>query len=158
MSLIFYLYFYNEILFINHKNMMILKYFLTFLAWFFTLLVLDYIWLGSVTKDFIIREFWNMVTVQDGKITINILAWILAWISIALLVVVFVSTKYTSLKDVLLYSALIWFLSYSMYDLTNLTFLNNYSLKFTIVDIAWGTFACSMVWLTSYLVFSNFWK
>lgn len=136
--------------------MMILKYFLTFLAWFFTLLVLDYIWLGSVTKDFIIREFWNMVTVQDGKITINILAWILAWISIALLVVVFVSTKYTSLKDVLLYSALIWFLSYSMYDLTNLTFLNNYSLKFTIVDIAWGTFACSMVWLTSYLVFSNF--
>lgn len=136
--------------------MMILKYFLTFLAWFFTLLVLDYIWLGSVTKDFIIREFWNMVTVQDGKITINILAWILAWISIALLVVVFVSTKYTSLKDVLVYSALIWFLSYSMYDLTNLTFLNNYSLKFTIVDIAWGTFACSMVWLTSYLVFSNF--
>ena len=138
--------------------MMILKYFLTFLAWFFTLLVLDYIWLGSVTKDFIIREFWNMVTVQDGKITINILAWILAWISIALLVVVFVSTKYTSLKDVLLYSALIWFLSYSMYDLTNLTFLNNYSLKFTMVDIAWWTFACSMVWLTSYLVFSNFWK
>lgn len=136
--------------------MMILKYFLTFLAWFFTLLVLDYIWLGSVTKDFIIREFWNMVTVQDGKITINILAWILAWISISLLVVVFVSTKYTNLKDVLLYSALIWFLSYSMYDLTNLTFLNNYSLKFTIVDIAWGTFACSMVWLTSYLVFSNF--
>lgn len=138
--------------------MIILKYFLTFLAWFFTLLILDYIWLGSVTKDFIIREFWNMVTVQDGKITINIFAWILAWISIALLVVVFVSTKYTNVKDVLFYSALIWFLSYSMYDLTNLTFLNNYSLKFTIVDILWGTFACSMVWLTSYLVFSNFWK
>lgn len=137
---------------------MILKYFLTFLAWFFTLLVLDYFWLGTVTKDFIIREFWNMVTVENGKITINILAWILAWISISLLVVVFVSTKYTNLKDVLLYSALIWFLSYSMYDLTNLTFLNNYSLKFTIVDIAWGTFACSMVWLTSYLVFSNFSK
>ncbi|MGE4443370.1 MAG: DUF2177 family protein [Candidatus Altimarinota bacterium] len=136
--------------------MIILKYFLTFLAGFFTLLILDYIWLGSVTKDFIIREFGNMVTVQDGKITINIFAGILAWISIALLVVVFVSTKYTNVKDVLFYSALIGFLSYSMYDLTNLTFLNNYSLKFTIVDIAWGTFACSMVGLTSYLVFSNF--
>ncbi|MBE2256188.1 DUF2177 family protein [bacterium] len=24
-----------------------------------------------------------------------------------------------------------------MYDLTNLTFINNYSLKFTLVDIAW---------------------
>lgn len=138
--------------------MMILKYFLTFLAWFFTLLVLDYIWLWTITKDFIIREFWNMVTVENWKITINIFAWILAWISIALLVVVFVSTKYTSIKEVLIYSALIWFLSYSMYDLTNLTFLNNYSLKFTIVDISWWTFACSMVWLTSYLVFSNFWK
>lgn len=138
--------------------MMILKYFLTFLAWFFTLLVLDYIWLWTITKDFIIREFWNMVTVENGKITINIFAWILAWISIALLVVVFVSTKYTSFKDVLIYSALIWFLSYSMYDLTNLTFLNNYSLKFTIVDIAWWTFVCSMVWLVSYLVFSNLWK
>lgn len=126
-------------------------------VWFITLLVLDYIWLGIVTKDFIIREFWNLVAVKDWSIEVNLSAGLLAWAAISALVVTFVTLQFQGYGQVALYWALIGFLSYAMYDLTNLTFIQNYSLKFPLVDIAWGTFACSMVGLTSYS-FYNFIK
>lgn len=126
-------------------------------VWFITLLVLDYIWLGIVTKDFIIREFWNLVVVKDWSIEVNLSAGLLAWAAISALVVTFVTLQFQGYGQVALYWALIGFLSYAMYDLTNLTFIQNYSLKFTLVDIAWGTFVCSMVALTSYS-FYNFIK
>lgn len=126
-------------------------------VWFITLLVLDYIWLGIVTKDFIIREFWNLVAVKDWSIEVNLSAGLLAWAAISALVVTFVTLQFQGYGQVALYWALIGFLSYAMYDLTNLTFIQNYSLKFTLVDIVWGTFACSMVALSSYS-FYNFIK
>lgn len=124
---------------------------------FLTLLVLDYLWLGIVTKDFIIREFGNLVAVENGSIKINLTAGLIAWAVISILVVTFVTLQFQWYGNILMYWALIWFLSYAMYDLTNLTFIQNYSLKFTLVDIAWWTFACSMVALTSYS-FYNFIK
>ena len=124
---------------------------------FITLLILDYIWLWIVTKDFIIREFWNLVAVENGSIKINLAAGLIAWAVISILVVTFVTLQFEWYGNILMYGAVIGFLSYGMYDLTNLTFIQNYSLKFTLVDIAWGTFACSMVALSSYS-FYNFIK
>lgn len=124
---------------------------------FVTLLILDYIWLGLITKDFIIREFGNLVAVENGSIKVNLTAGLIAWAVISILVVTFVTLQFEGYWNILMYGALMWFLSYWMYDLTNLTFIQNYSLKFTLVDIAWGTFVCSMVALTSYS-FYNFIK
>lgn len=137
--------------------MEILKILGVYFVWFMTLMVLDYIWLGIVTKDFIIREFWNLIAVENGSIKINLTAGLIAWAVISVLVVTFVTLQFQGYGNIVLYWALIGFLSYAMYDLTNLTFIQNYSLKFTLVDIAWGTFACSMVALTSYS-FYNFIK
>lgn len=73
---------------------------------------------------------------------------------IVLLIYVFVirSGYAHSYVSALGYGALMGFLSYAMYDLTNLTFLKNYSLAFTMVDIAWGTFLCGLVALVMYSV------
>lgn len=139
------------------KNMDILKIIGVYGVWFITLLVLDYIWLGIITKDFIIREFWNLIAVKKGSIEINLPAGLLAWAVISALVVTFVTLQFQGYGQIALYWALIGFLSYAMYDLTNLTFIQNYSLKFTLVDIAWWTFACCMVAVTSYS-FYNFIK
>jgi uncharacterized membrane protein len=109
-----------------------------------------------VTKEFIIKEFGTLITVTDGKIDIKLWAGLLAWFSIAVMVVTFVTLRFTGYPQILLYWALMWFMMYAMYDLTNLTFLTGYSLKFTLVDIAWGTFACSTVALTSYFVLTKF--
>ncbi len=136
--------------------MEILKYLAVYAAGFMTILVLDYIWLGIVTKDFIIKEFWNLITVKDWKIDINLGAGVLAWLSIAMMVVTFVTLRFTGYKDIILYWALMGWMMYAMYDLTNLTFLTGYSLTFTLVDIAWGTFACTLIAVNSYYVLTLF--
>lgn len=135
--------------------MEIIKIFWVYFIWFITLLILDYIWLWYITKDFIIREFWNLVTIQeDWSIKINLVAWLTAWIIISSMIVTFVTLKYDNIWQIALYWALLWFMSYAMYDLTNLTFINNYSLKFTIVDILWWTFACMMIAINSFYFYN----
>jgi uncharacterized membrane protein len=149
------LYYYNS-LFGNFCFMDFLKYISVFSAWFITILILDTIWLWSVVKDFTIREFWNLIIVEEWKIKINLWVWLLAWFIISSMIVVFVTLQFTNYKDVAIYGALLWFMSYAMYDLTNLTFLTNYSLKFTIIDIAWWTFVWMMISLVSFFVLKLF--
>lgn len=135
--------------------MEIIKILWVYLIWFLTLLILDYLWLWIVTKDFIIREFWSLITVEENwSIKINLLAWIIAWLIISAMIVTFVTLKYDNIWDIILYWALLGFMSYAMYDLTNLTFLNNYSLKFTIVDIAWWTFVWTMIAVNSFYFYN----
>jgi uncharacterized membrane protein len=81
----------------------------------------------------------------------------MAWAVIAMMVLVFVTKNpnVNSIGAALGYGALMGGLMYAMYDLTNLTFLKNYSVAFTIVDVCWGVFLCSMISLSMYL-FSNY--
>ena len=81
---------------------------------------------------------------------------LLAWAIISAMIVIFVTLQFTTYREVAFYGALLGCMSYAMYDLTNLTFLVNYSLKFTLVDIAWGTFVGMMVGLTSFYTYSLF--
>ncbi len=133
--------------------MELLKLFLTFGVGYLTILIGDFLWLGHVAKNFTIREFGELVVVKDGSIDIKLGVGLLAWAVIVLLVLVFVTKSgYAhSISSALLWGAVMGCLSYAMYDLTNLTFLKNYSLAFTLVDIAWGTFLLAMVSLTMYL-------
>ncbi len=135
--------------------MEIIKILWVYFVWFLTLLILDYVWLGIITKDFIIREFWSLITVEEsGSIKINLTAGLIAWLVISVMIVTFVTLKYNNIWEVVMYWALLGFLVYAMYDLTNLTFLNNYSIKFTFVDIAWWTFACTMIAVNSFYFYN----
>lgn len=112
-----------------------------------------------MTKSFIIREFGPLVEVMaNGSIKINLVAGLTAWAVIVLLVYVFVlrSGYAVSYQSAIGYGALMGFLSYAMYDLTNLTFVKGYSTLFTMVDIAWGTFLCALVSLVMYSVSKYF--
>ncbi|MEF2175630.1 MAG: DUF2177 family protein, partial [Candidatus Absconditabacteria bacterium] len=112
-------------------------------------------YLGFATKDFIIKEFGSLITVaENGSIKINLLAGIIAWIAISAMVVTFVTFKYDNYTEIIFYGALLGFLSYTMYDFTNLTFINNYSLKFAIADVLWGSFVCSMIALNSFYFYN----
>lgn len=145
-------YFYN-------KNSHMLAIISTLLAGYATIILWDFLWLGYVTKSFIIREFGPLVEVMaNGSIKINLVAGLTAWAVIVLLVYVFVirSGYATSYMSVLGYGAVMGFLSYAMYDLTNLTFIKGYSFLFTLADIAWGTFLCGMVALVMYSVSKYF--
>jgi uncharacterized membrane protein len=56
----------------------------------------------------------------------------------------------TSYQTAVGYGALMGFLMYAMYDLTNLTFLKDYPMSFVAIDIMWGTFLCAIITLAMY--------
>ncbi|MGB3209406.1 MAG: DUF2177 family protein [Desulforhopalus sp.] len=118
---------------------------LTVLAIYVSIIVLDYVWLGIITKKFIISEFGSLVRVVDGSIKINLTAGLLAWFFIALGCFIFAVNPSGSLGKTLFMGAVFGCISYSIYDLTNLTFIADYPLKFIYVDIAWGTFLCCVI-------------
>lgn len=114
-------------------------------AMYLTIIILDYIWLGIITKKFIIEQFGSLISVKEGSIQTNLAVGLLAWLAIAGGAYIFaVAPSYTLAKAALM-GAVFGFISYAIYDLTNLTFINHYPVKFVFVDIAWGTFLCSAV-------------
>ena len=125
---------------------------LVFLSIFFSLVIMDSIWLGKITNKFIIREFGELITLEKGSLKLNLKAGALAWIAIAFGCYIFVVVNSTEIIEVLTTGALFGFIAYSIYDLTNLTFIKNYPKKFAALDILWGTFLCSCISAIGYLV------
>jgi uncharacterized membrane protein len=127
-------------------------------AMFFTIIILDYIWLGIITKKFIINQFGSLIKVKGGSIQINLLVGLITWFIIALGTYIFTVMPSETLSKALLLGAVFGFISYAIYDLTNLTFIYKYPVKFVFVDIAWGTFLCSVLAVVGFFVKSLFLK
>lgn len=125
---------------------------LTILAMFIAIIIMDYIWLGIITKKFIIEQFGSLIKVKDGSIQIKLLVGLITWFVIALGVYIFAVNPSNSLTQTLILGATFGFISYAIYDLTNLTFIVNYPLKFVFVDIAWGTIICSTAAVVGYYI------
>jgi uncharacterized membrane protein len=116
-----------------------------FIAMLFTIMLLDYLWLGIITKNFIITQFGSLVKVTNGSIDIKLIYGILAWSIIALGALIFAVHPNDTIAKAALMGAVFGFITYGIYDLTNITFIQNYPIKFGIVDIAWGTFLCGTI-------------
>jgi uncharacterized membrane protein len=114
----------------------------TIFVMFVVIIILDYLWLGIISKKFIIDQFGSLVKVKNGSIQINLIVGLITWFIIALGVFIFAVNPSEGLKQTLLLGAIFGFISYAIYDLTNLTFIVNYPIKFVFVDIAWGTVLC----------------
>lgn len=114
-------------------------------AMFFTIIILDYIWLGIITKNFIISQFGSLVDVENGSIKIKLGVGIFTWFIIAVGTFIFAANPSETIGKAILLGAVFGFILYSVYDLTNLTFISGYPIKFIFVDIAWGTFLCATI-------------
>jgi uncharacterized membrane protein len=82
----------------------------------------------------------------------NVGVGLVAWFVIVMMVYVFVlkSGYAVSYGSIALGGAIMGFLMYAMYDLTNLTFLKDYPVSFVMIDIVWGTFLCSVIAVAMY--------
>lgn len=129
-----------------------IQFFLSWLAGFITLTILDVIWLGYIIQDIIREDFAPFITITNGSIDILLGVGLLAWAIISLGCVYFVSYRASSFKEVLSNGALFGFVLYGCYELTNLTFFTNYPILFVIIDIIWGIFACTAVSISGYIV------
>lgn len=128
---------------------------LTLASIFIAIVILDYLWLGRITHKFIIRQFGSLVKVKEGVIQINLAIGLVTWFMIALGCFIFAVMGSEALVEAIGYGALFGFIAYAIYDLTNLTFIHKYPVKFVFVDIAWGTFLCSAISAVGFLVRSG---
>ena len=132
--------------------MQIVGIFLTIIGMFLTVIILDYIWLGIITKKFLIKQFGSLIKVEKGSIKVNLLAGIITWFIIAIGSFIFVVSNSSNFLNTIFYGAIFGFVVYSIYDLTNLSFLKGYPLRFTFLDILWGTFLCSVISIVGFLI------
>lgn len=125
--------------------MKLLPLFATLAAMYIVIVSLDYIWLGIITKKFIISQFGSLISVKEGSVQTNIPVGLLAWFVIAAGAYIFAVGPSTTSGKAALMGAVFGFISYAIYDLTNLTFITEYPVKFVFVDIVWGTFLCAAI-------------
>lgn len=113
--------------------------------------ILDFLWLGIIAKKFYFKEFGEM-----AKNPFNIYSAIIVYLFLALGIFIFVLNNnfVKTPLSALLIGIIFGIIVYGIYDLTNYTTLQNYSLKLTIIDIMWGGVIAGIAsFLTKY--FSN---
>ena len=102
--------------------------------------ILDIAWLGIIAKDIYARGCGHLMAekVRWG-------AAIIFYLIYAAGILRFAVAPANSLTESLRDGALLGLLVYAVYDLTNLAILKNWPVGVSIMDVAWGTFATSLV-------------
>lgn len=116
---------------------MILSFFLTAII----LTVMDTLYLRFM-KKYMINQ---IESVQKSKFQVNIFGFIMTYFFLVSGLYYFIINKRLGYKD----GALLGFIIYGVYDLTNLASFKDWSYMFAILDIMWGTFLFGM---TTFLV------
>lgn len=103
----------------------------------------DSIWLGWIMKDFNLRQLASIGRFKDGKFDILLSAALPVYVLLALAVVCFVLPKAATdnpILSVALWGALMGFIVYGVFDLTNISILKDYPPLFALADVSWGIF------------------
>jgi uncharacterized membrane protein len=99
--------------------------------------VIDMIWLGVVAKGFYRRHLGELMSPK-----VNWIAAMLFYLLFIVGMLVFAIRPALVAGiplNALLYGALLGFISYATYDLTNLATLKDWPLIVTVIDLIWGT-------------------
>ncbi|MFH1276259.1 MAG: DUF2177 family protein [Candidatus Woesearchaeota archaeon] len=133
----------------------VIQFIKTFVLAFIVLIVFDFIWLFLIMGGFYKRQFGQIMRL-NGEWYLSYLPAILAWLVIALGVVVFVLPKASSFLSAWGFGALFGFVTYGIYNFTNLATITQWSWLLLVADTAWGTFVCGLVSLVVYWI-NGFW-
>ncbi len=114
------------------------KYVIAYLSTGVVFLVLDFIWLGYVTRSFFRDRLADVLSPQPDLKVAGV--FYLIYIVGILIFAVEPAFKSGSWTTAAIYGALFGFFVYSTYDLTNLAMLKQWPVSVATLDIAWGTF------------------
>jgi uncharacterized membrane protein len=104
--------------------------------------VLDLLWLSVAARTLYFKHMSYLAATENGRIVFNLPVGLSVQIIIALGLVVFVSLGLlvqNSLGTAISIGVFSGFVLYCTYDLTNLSFIKEYPIAITVIDIAWGT-------------------
>ncbi len=113
---------------------------------FFTFIALDYIFLAKLMSRFYLSELGPLARVADGKFAPQLLPAAVVYLALAAGVVFFVLPRVQQQGggpvQALIWGGLFGFIVYAVYDMTNLSLVNGWSAKLSLVDMIWGTILC----------------
>lgn len=102
-----------------------------------SLIVLDLVWLGLVMKDFYFGRLGHLLSP-----TVHWLPAVVFYLIFSFGVFYFAVNPGLAEKNflkVIISAALLGFIAYATYDLTNMATMRDWPLSVTLVDILWGT-------------------
>jgi uncharacterized membrane protein len=105
-------------------------------------IILDLIWLSAVARTIYFKQMSYLAVIENERIVFNLAVGLSVQAIIALGLAVFISLGLlveNNLANSLCVGAFSGFVMYCTYDLTNLSFVRDYPVTITIIDIAWGT-------------------
>ena len=113
-----------------------------FLAGLPVFLALDALWLCVVAKGFYRRELGPLARRVGEEWAPIWWATVPVYLAIVGGLALFVVPKSATPLAALGWGAVFGVVLYAVYDFTNYALVANWSLKMTLVDLAWGAFAC----------------
>ena len=111
-------------------------------------LALDFVWLGFVAKDFYRTQLGPLI-LEKPLLGVAIVFYLLYVIGIVYFAVI-PALEMNSWVRAMTSGALLGLIAYSTYDLTNLATLRGWSVKLSIVDVAWGSLVTSLAATAGY--------
>jgi uncharacterized membrane protein len=123
------------------------RYVILYLATFFVLIPIDFLFLGIVAKGFFTAEVGDMLgEIRPAPAILFYLLYVVG-------ILIFVSgSAAVSWQSSLLYGALFGLFCYATFDLTSLALLKHWSWRVAIVDISWGSFVTALASTSGLLI------
>ena len=115
---------------------------------------IDMVWLGLIAKNFY-REKLGFILSPDVNWYAAVIFYLI-YIGGILYFAVLPAMKDESWQTALIQGAVLGFLCYATYDLTNMATIKNWPLTVVLVDIIWGIVLTGSCALISYLVAMKF--
>jgi uncharacterized membrane protein len=115
----------------------------------FIMILLDAGWL-SLRNSYHQRLFQD---IQGSALTVRILPALLIYMLLPSAIYLGAVRNASDLRDAIQKSALVGFIMYAFYDLTNYATLRGWTLTMTIIDILWGTVLCTVGGAVGYFMY-----
>lgn len=112
-------------------------YLISYLCAVVAFLVLDGLWLGLVAKNFYAEQMGELL--RPDFLVLPASAFYLAYTAGLVFLAVRPMNPEIALTEVALYGAIVGFLAYGTYDMTNLSTVRGWPPLMSVVDLVWGT-------------------
>ena len=106
-------------------------------------MALDAVWLGILMKTFYRQQLEPIVRLADGGIAPNWPAALVVYVLLGTGIALFVMPRAATVSSAAAFGALFGLVVYGVYDFTNYSTLRQWPFALTLVDVGWGTVACS---------------
>jgi uncharacterized membrane protein len=127
------------------------KYLILYAAVAVVFFPLDFVWLSTVGKNFYFRELDGLLMPEPNLLIAGL--FYLAYV--AGIVALVAAPAEGDVLKALIFGAILGFVAYGTYDLTNLSTMQGFSPRVAMLDMAWGTgltaaSAAGGVWLSRF--------